>query len=148
MVYAENKEMHSKIIAELPETIAELIEFEDTITEEPEFVEVETSSPRFADTMESLPVFVVTGLRIQKMKKLYDNLIHPTFEARLPTIIVSIEDVAAKLVQVSIEQIYVKFYTLIFSTLFKRLLHFEQSEECISFKTIFDFLIFKYFFLE
>lgn len=95
------------MIAELPGSIDELNALVDTIVEEPEFVEVFTSSPQFALNMEGLPIFVVTGFRPEKMKALYKNLIYPTFEARLPETIDSIEHVAAKLVQVLITD-YIK----------------------------------------
>lgn len=88
------------MIAELPESIDELNAFGDTITEEPEFLEVNTISPRFADSLEGIPVFVVTGFQPKKIRTLYENFIYPTFEARLPEIIESIENVAAQLVQV------------------------------------------------
>jgi hypothetical protein len=89
------------MITELPETIDELNKFGDMITEEFKFVEVFTNGLRYADNVAFLPVFVVTGFRPQRMKKLYENLIYPTFEARLPENIDSIENVAIKLVQVT-----------------------------------------------
>lgn len=90
------------MIAELPGSIDELNALVDTIVEEPQFVEVFTSSPKFALNTEGLPIFVVTGFRPEGMKALYKNLIYPTFEARLPETIESIEHVAIKLVQVLI----------------------------------------------
>jgi len=75
--------------------------FGDTITEEIDFVEVPTSSLRFADSI-GLPVFVVTGFMPKRMKKMYDNIMYPAFEARLPETIESIEHVARILVQVNI----------------------------------------------
>lgn len=92
--------MFSKIIAELPESIDELHVFGDSITKEPEFLEVNTNSPRFVDSLEALPVFVVTGFQPKKIRTLYENFIYPTFEARLPEIIESIEYVSTQLVQV------------------------------------------------
>lgn len=88
------------MIAELPGSIDELNALADTIVEEPEFVEVFTSSPQFELNTEGLPIFVVTGFRPERMEALYKNLIYPTFEARLPETIDSIEHVAIKLVQV------------------------------------------------
>lgn len=89
------------MIAELPGSIDELNALADTITEEPEFVEVITNSPRFSDTLTGIPVFVVTGFRSDRMKSLYRNLYYPTFEARLPETIDSVEYVAEHLVQVN-----------------------------------------------
>lgn len=88
------------MIAELPESIDELNAFGDLITKEPEFLEVNTNSPRFTDSLEAVPVFVVTGFQPKKIRTLYENIIYPTFEARLPEIIESIEYVATQLVQV------------------------------------------------
>jgi len=88
------------MIEELPESIDELDALGDTIAEEPEFAEVFTNSPQFSDTLEGIPVFVVTGFRPDRMKPLYRNLIYPTFEARLPETIDSVEHVATQLVQV------------------------------------------------
>jgi len=85
----------------LPESIEELITFGDTVTEEIKFTEVTTNSPRFTDSI-GLPVFVVTGFLPKRMKKLYENLMYPAFEARLPETIESIEHVARILVQVNI----------------------------------------------
>jgi len=87
------------MIAELPESIDELNAFGDTVSEEIEFIEVSTNSPRFEDSI-GLPVFVITGFLPKRMKKLYENLIYPAFEARLPEAIESIEHVARILVQV------------------------------------------------
>lgn len=84
----------------MPKSIDELNALADTITEEPEFVEVLTKSPRFMDNMEGLPVFVIPGFQTENMKKLYKNLMYPTFEAKLPETIDSIESVATTLVQV------------------------------------------------
>lgn len=92
--------MFSKMIAELPESIEELNAFGDTIIKEPEFLEVNTNSPRFVDSLEAVPVFVVTGFQPKKIRTLYENLMYPTFEARLPEIIESFECVATQLVQV------------------------------------------------
>lgn len=87
---------------ELPQSIHELNVFGETVTDEFEFLEVFTSSPRFADISEAaLPIFFVTGFQPEKMKKLYENLIYPTFEARLPEKIDSIENVASQLIQVN-----------------------------------------------
>lgn len=99
--FTVNPEVYSKMKAELPESIDELNAFGDTVTEEIEFVEVFTNSLRFADNIAAIPVFVVMGFRPQRMKKLYENLIYPTFEARLPENIDSIENVAITLVQVN-----------------------------------------------
>uniref|UniRef100_A0A2S2P8N0 Fatty acid synthase n=1 Tax=Schizaphis graminum TaxID=13262 RepID=A0A2S2P8N0_SCHGA len=93
-----SREYYSKIIAELPETVEELITFGDTVTEEIKFTEVTTNSPRFTDSV-GLPVFIVTGFLPKKMKKFYENLMYPAFEARLPETIESIEHVARILVQ-------------------------------------------------
>lgn len=93
-----SREYYSKIIAELPKSIDELITFGDTVTEEIEFIEVSTNSPRFTDSI-GLPVFVVTGFLPKRMKKLYENLMYPAFEARLPETIESIEHVARILVE-------------------------------------------------
>ena len=90
-----------KIIAELPSSIDELNAFGDTVTEEIDFIEVSTKSPRFSDSI-GLPVFVVTGFMPKITKKIYDNLMYPAFEARLPETIESIEHVARILVQVNI----------------------------------------------
>lgn len=90
------------MILELPESLDELNLLGNTITDEPNFIEVFTKSPRFADNKEGIPIFVVTGFRPEKLKQLYANLIYPTFEARLPETIDSIECVATKLVQVII----------------------------------------------
>lgn len=100
--FIANRDYHSKMVSELPESIDELKSLGDTITDEPEFVEVFTNSPRYADTVGGLPIFVVSGFRPEKLNKLYANLIYPTFEARLPETIESIEFVATKLVQVII----------------------------------------------
>lgn len=89
-----------EMIMELPESIKELHAFGDTVTEEIEFIEVCTSSPRFSDSI-GLPVFIVTGFLPKITKKLYENLIYPAFEARLPENIESIEHVARTLVQVN-----------------------------------------------
>lgn len=91
------------MIAELPESIDELNKLVDLVTEEPEFVEMFTNSPLSAYNKEGLPIFVVTGFRPERMKELYKNLIYPTFEARLPETIESIEHVAMILVQVLIK---------------------------------------------
>ncbi|VVC29213.1 Acyl transferase/acyl hydrolase/lysophospholipase,Ketoacyl-synthetase, C- [Cinara cedri] len=93
------RESYSKIVAELPKSIEELNVLADTLEDEPEFVEVFTKSPRFADNMEGLPVFVVPGFQPGKIKRLYENIIYPTFEARLPETIDSIESIATILVQ-------------------------------------------------
>lgn len=93
-----SREFYSKLITELPGSIDELNAFGDTITEEIDFIEVPTKSPRFADSI-GLPVFIVTGFLPQRMKTIYDNLIYPAFEARLPETIESIEHVARILVQ-------------------------------------------------
>lgn len=89
------------MITELPESVDELNKFGDTVTEDFEFVEMFTNSLRYVDNVASLPVFVVTGFRPQRMKRLYESLIYPTFEARLPENIDSIENVAITLVQVT-----------------------------------------------
>lgn len=94
------------MIARLPESTDELIVFCDFVSNEPEFVEVDTKSPRYADTLKGLPLFVVTGFRPEKAKSLYANLIYPTFEARLPETIESLEQVATQLVQVNIVYFY------------------------------------------
>lgn len=88
------------MLEELPESIDELNELADTITDEPGFVEVVTNSPQLSDTFEGMPVFVVAGFRPDRLKPLYRNLIYPTFEARLPETVDSVEHVAAQLVQV------------------------------------------------
>lgn len=95
-----SREIYSKIVAELPESIDELNAFGEKITDEPEFVEVFTKSPRFVDNLEGLPVFVVTGFRPEKTKHLYKNLMYPTFEARIPENIESVEEVATTLLKV------------------------------------------------
>lgn len=95
------RDNYSKIIAQLPESTDELNAFGDLVSVEPVFVEVETKSPRYADTLEGLPLFVVAGFRPEKVKPLYANLLCPTFEARLPETIESIEQVATQLVQVN-----------------------------------------------
>lgn len=88
--------------SELPGSIHKLNIFGRTVTEEFEFLEVFTKSPRFADiSPTALPIFCITGFKPEKMKKLYKNLIYPTFEARLPEKIDSIENVATQLVQVN-----------------------------------------------
>lgn len=95
-------EIYSKIIAELPETMDELNALGNTVAVEPEFIEVDTNSPKFADSLEGVPVFVVPGFRPERLKKLYKNLMYPTFEARLPETIDSVENVAKKLLEVNI----------------------------------------------
>jgi len=99
--FIARREFHTKIIADLPESIDELNAFGDTVTEEIDFIEVSTNSLRFADSI-GLPVFVVAGFMPKIMKKIYDNLMYPAFEARLPETIESIEHVARILVQVNI----------------------------------------------
>lgn len=100
-IFIASREYYSKMIEELPKSIDELITFGDTVTEEIEFIEVSTNSPRFTDSI-GLPVFVVTGFLPKRMKKLYENLMYPAFEARLPETIESIEHVARILVEVNI----------------------------------------------
>lgn len=88
--------------SELPKSIHELNVFGETVTEEFEFLEVFTNSPRLADISTiALPIFFITGFQPEKMKKLYENLMYPTFEARIPEKINSIENVAMQLVQVN-----------------------------------------------
>lgn len=99
--FTVGQEFYSNMIAELPASIDDLNSFGAIVTEEPEFVEVFTKSPRFGDIVECLPIFVVTGFRPERLNKIYEHLIYPTFEARLPEDIESIEDVATKLVQVN-----------------------------------------------
>jgi len=99
-IYTVSREENSKLKEILPESIEDLNAFGDTISEEPVFIEVITNSPRYADTYEGLPVFIVTGFVTKNINKLYANLIYPTFEARLPETIDSIEQVAKQLVQV------------------------------------------------
>jgi len=99
----------------LPESIDELNAFGDSISEEPEFIEVITNSPRFSDTLEGLPVFIVTGFLTKHMNKLYANLMYPTFEARLPETIDSIELVARQLVQVRLKRILLILSTFLIS---------------------------------
>lgn len=98
----------------MPGSIDELNAFGETVTEEIDFIEVPTKSPRFADSI-GLPVFVVTGFMPKRMKKMYDSLIYPAFEARLPETIESIEHVARILVQVNI--ITVLFFINVISLL-------------------------------
>lgn len=110
--FIASREFYSKIIEELPASIDELNAFGDTVTEEIGFIEVPTKSPRFADSI-GLPVFVVTGFIPKRMNNIYDNLIYPAFEARLPETIESIEHVARILVQVNI--ITILFFINVFS---------------------------------
>lgn len=101
------------MIAELPASIDELNTLGATITEEPEFVERFTKSPRFGDITECLPIFIVPGFRPERLNKIYEHLIYPTFEARLPETIISLENVATKLVQVNTHAILLLFCHLL-----------------------------------
>lgn len=98
----------------MPETISELTLLGETVTEEFEFLEVVTNTPRFADTTSGLPIFVVTGFRPEIIKKLYENLIYPTFEARLPETIDSIENVATQLVKVNNIKMFINIISFLF----------------------------------
>lgn len=85
-----------------PNSVEELDGFGDYITDEPVFVEVATNSQRFVDSHCNMPIFIVAGFRPAFMRNLYKNIKNPTFEARLPEQIESIEQVASDLLKVHI----------------------------------------------
>lgn len=85
-----------------PGSVEELHQLNDKITDKAKFVEVPTKSPKFNNTKSVTPVFVVPGFKPKYIKPLYEKLIFPAYEARLPGVVVSIDDVAKDLVDVSI----------------------------------------------
>lgn len=84
-----------------PESVDELHQLKDKITSKAKFVEVPTKSPAFKNIKSVTPVFVVPGFKPEFVKPLYKKLIYPAFEAQLPEVVSSIDEVAKDLVDVS-----------------------------------------------
>lgn len=96
-----SQQMNDFIERFYPGSVEELHQLSDNITGTAKFVEVSTKSPKFTNTKSVTPVFVVPGFKPQTIKPLYEKLIFPAYEARLPDVVVSINDVANDLVNVS-----------------------------------------------
>lgn len=84
-----------------PQSADELHLLNNKITKEAEFVEVQTKSPRFAQTKSVMPIFVIPGFKPKLIETLYTKLYYPTFEAQLPDVIGSIDELSNDLVIVS-----------------------------------------------
>lgn len=86
----------------LPITLDELERNSKYTVSQPEFVEVVTKSVLYVDAKGAYPIFAVPGFQPENMRKLYNNLGYPTFEARYPTKFESIKSVAEVLVKVNL----------------------------------------------
>lgn len=95
------QKMNEFITRCFPESVEELHMLNDKISSEANFVQVMTKSPRFQNFKSITPVFVIPGFKPKYIKPLYEKLIYPAFEARLPEVIDSIDNVAKVLVDVS-----------------------------------------------
>lgn len=84
-----------------PESVDELHMLNKKITETAGFVEVSTRSPRFSHLKSVSPVFVIPGFKPKSIEILYKNFFYPVFEAQLPKEIISIDELATTLVNVS-----------------------------------------------
>nr|XP_018901189.1 PREDICTED: fatty acid synthase-like [Bemisia tabaci] len=88
----------------LPSSLNDLVQFRSCLAEEPKFEEVPTRSLKFKDAKGTLPFFIIPGLNSSCLEKLYRRLAHPTFVAKLPLVMDSIENTAEQLVR-SMKQI-------------------------------------------
>lgn len=84
-----------------PESLDELYLLNENFTEEACFVEVQTKSPRFSQTKSVTPLFVIPGFKPKLMTNFYKKQLYPTFEARLPEKICSIDELSEILVKAS-----------------------------------------------
>lgn len=65
------------------------------------FKEVQTKSLRYHRVKGVSPIFVIPGFKSKRLEALYNKLHYPTFEARIPEKIDSINDLVDLLVKVS-----------------------------------------------
>ncbi|VVC29220.1 Hypothetical protein CINCED_3A006213 [Cinara cedri] len=93
-----SQQMNNFIAHCFPESVEELHQLKDKITTEARFVEVMTQSPKFQNIQSVTPVFFVPGFKQEFLKPLYKKLFFPAFEAQLPEVVGSIDDVAKDLV--------------------------------------------------
>lgn len=84
-----------------PDSVDELHHLNDKIIKEASFVEVQTKSPRFSQLKSASPVFVIPGFKPQHIEMFYKEFFFPVFEARLPEVINSIDELSTDLVNVN-----------------------------------------------
>lgn len=86
----------------MPDSVEDLLEFVNKLNNEADFIEIQTKSPRFSQVKGVVPVFMIPGFKTRAIEVLYAKLYYPTFEARIPKQIISINDLAQTLVTVNI----------------------------------------------
>ncbi|XP_050438841.1 fatty acid synthase-like [Adelges cooleyi] len=89
---------NSNSLSEMPDSVDELLEFFNKLNNEADFIEIQTKSPRYSHVKGVVPVFMIPGFKSKNIEVLYAKLFYPTFEARIPKQISSINDVAQSLV--------------------------------------------------
>ncbi|XP_050423058.1 fatty acid synthase-like [Adelges cooleyi] len=85
-------------LCEMPDSVEDLLEFVNKLNNEADFIEIQTKSPRFSQVKGVVPVFMIPGFKTRAIEVLYAKLYYPTFEARIPKQIISINDLAQTLV--------------------------------------------------
>ncbi|XP_050438788.1 fatty acid synthase-like isoform X2 [Adelges cooleyi] len=89
---------NSNSLCEMPDSVDELLEFVNKLNYEADFIEKQTKSPRYSQVKGVVPVFMIPGFKSKAIEFLYTKLYYPTFEARIPKQISSINDLAQSLV--------------------------------------------------
>lgn len=95
-----SQKINDFIVNFFPGSVEELHALNEKLTVEADFVEIPTKSPRLSQLKSVLPVFVVPGFKPKLVRSLYEQLLYPVFEARLPENVNSIDELAENLVEV------------------------------------------------
>jgi len=94
-------QINDVVINFFPESAYELHLLNNKIAKEAGFIEIATRSPRLSELKSVIPVFVIPGLKPKSIESLYKQFFYPVFEAQYPDDIISIDNLAETLVNVS-----------------------------------------------